>query len=135
MHTSSQEKRIARILILLICILLVGSIGLILFLHGKNHSATASLTADIWQNGTLVQSIPLDSVSEPYTITLTGEDGCTNVIEVRQGSIGIISADCPDKLCVKQGFIDSSLLPITCLPNRVVIQLRTNDGEEDINVY
>ena len=34
-----------------------------------------------------------------------------------------MSADCPDKLCVKQGFIDRPVLPIACLPNRLVIRL------------
>lgn len=81
--------------------------------------------ADIYQNGDLLESIALDEVVAPYTFTLTGDNDCTNEIQVRPGSIGIISADCPDKLCVHQGFIDSTLLPITCLPNRLVIQIRT----------
>lgn len=81
--------------------------------------------ADLYQNGVLLESIALDDVIAPYTFILTGDNGCTNEIQVRPGSIGIISADCPDKLCVHQGFIDSTLLPITCLPNRLVIQIRT----------
>lgn len=80
--------------------------------------------ADIFQNGILIQSIPLDDIQEIGTFTVTGENGCVNEIEVRPGSIAIISADCPDKLCVHQGFISDSRLPITCLPNRLVIQLR-----------
>lgn len=140
MNTLSKEKRIASILILLICIILIGSIlTLVLFYRDEHNTKDASIIADIYQNGELLQSIPLRSVSATYTITVTGDDGCTNIVEVRNGSIGIISADCPDKLCVNQGFISSSLLPITCLPNRVVIQLRTNNpangGNEDINVY
>ncbi len=136
MNTLSTEKKTAKILALLICLILLGSIlTLLLIYSNRNTSTNASLIADIYQNGTLLESIPLKDVEKTYTFTVTGEDGCTNIIEVRNGSIGIISADCPDKLCVKQGFIDSSLLPITCLPNRVVIQIRTNERNEDINVY
>lgn len=136
MNTLSTEKKTAKILALLICLILLGSIlTLLLIYSNRNTSTNASLIADIYQNGTLLESIPLNDVEKSYTFTITGEDGCTNIIEVRNGSIGIISADCPDKLCVKQGFIDSSLLPITCLPNRVVIQIRTNERNEDINVY
>lgn len=136
MNTLSTEKKTAKILALLICLILLGSIlTLLLIYSNRNTSTNASLIADIYQNGTLLESIPLNDVEKSYTFTVTGEDGCTNIIEVRNGSIGIISADCPDKLCVKQGFIDSSLLPITCLPNRVVIQIRTNKRNEDINVY
>lgn len=87
--------------------------------------------ADIYQNGTLLYSIPLDTVDAPYTITIVGENGCENEIEIRPGSIGVLSADCPDKLCVNQGFIHSTLLPITCLPNHLVIQLRTEDALQE----
>ena len=37
--------------------------------------------------------------------SVTGSDGGKNQVEVRPGSIGIVSADCPDKLCVRQGFL------------------------------
>ena len=87
--------------------------------------------ADIFQNGVLIQSIPLNEIREYQVFTITGENGCVNEIEVRPGSIGIISADCPDKLCVHQGFIHDSRLPITCLPNRLVIQLRPISSRED----
>lgn len=80
--------------------------------------------ADIYQNGELLASISLADVQENYTFTVTGDNGCRNQVEVRPGSIGIISADCPDKLCVHQGFISDSRLPVTCLPNRLVIRLR-----------
>ena len=81
-------------------------------------------TADIFQNGILIMSIPLAEETEARIFTIEGDNGCVNEIEVRPGSIGIISADCPDKLCVSQGFISDTRLPITCLPNRLVIQLR-----------
>ena len=100
------------------------------FLYSYNETApNASFTsdnmvADVYQNGKLLKSIPLSSVTENYTFVVTGENGAENEIAVASGSIGIISANCPDKLCVHQGFIHNSLLPITCLPNRLVIQIR-----------
>lgn len=90
-----------------------------------------SYIADIYQEGELLTSIPLAEVQEVYTFTITGTDGCQNRIEVRPGSIGIIFADCPDKLCVHQGFISDSRLPLTCLPNRLVIRLRAVSQQED----
>ena len=73
----------------------------------------------------------MEEVRETYRFMVTGEEGHVNEIEVRPGSIGIISADCPDKLCVRQGFISNSRLPVTCLPNRVVIRLRPPEGDEN----
>ncbi|MDE6168437.1 MAG: NusG domain II-containing protein [Acetatifactor sp.] len=90
-------------------------------------------TADIYQNGELIQSISLKDADQPYTFTVTGENGCYNIIEVRPGSIGIRDASCPDKLCVLQGFITDSRLPVTCLPNRLVIRLRPREEQSQSN--
>lgn len=83
-----------------------------------------SCVADIYLNGQLVESISLGQVQEPYTIELNGNYGYTNRIEVHPGKIGVIWADCPDKLCVRQGFLETPVIPIVCLPNRLVIRLR-----------
>ena len=116
--------------ILLITIILV--LALLCILWICTHSAKeASITAHIYQNGELLESIDLTKVTDNYTFTVTGDNDCYNEIEVRPGSIGILSASCPDKLCVHQGFIDSTLLPITCLPNRLVIQLSSEDNTSD----
>ena len=92
-------------------------------------------TAHIYQNGTLIMSIPLDQVTQPRQFTLYGENGCSNTLEVRPGSIGIVSADCPDKICVQQGFLHDSRLPVTCLPNRIVITLEPSgeDGDSQLD--
>lgn len=94
--------------------------------------AHTDMIADIYQNGERIQSIPLTAVTDTYSFTITGEHGAENTVEIHQGSIGIIAANCPDKLCVHQGFITDSRLPITCLPNRLVIQLRAKDMNSEI---
>lgn len=54
------------------------------------------------------------------------QDNHRNVVEIVGGQAHMQSADCPDKLCVKQGFIHSDLYTIVCLPNRVVVEVRTH---------
>ena len=128
MQQSTDRK--ARTLIILICaiaLISLASIGLFL----KRSPSGSRLTADIYQYGTVIQSIPLNEVQAPYTVTVTTKDGNSNVIEVRQGAIRILSADCPDQICVHQGFISSPTLPITCLPHRLVIQIREEDTTWD----
>ena len=83
-----------------------------------------ALYADIYQSGELLETIRLDTVTDEYTFEVPGEGGASNTVCVRPGSIAIISANCPDQICVHQGFISTSLLPITCLPNRLVIRVR-----------
>lgn len=48
--------------------------------------------------------------------------GKTNVCRIENGKVKMISADCPDKLCIKQKAIDASGGTIVCLPNKVVIE-------------
>jgi hypothetical protein len=98
------------------------AIGSLLWILVTSHN-TEAVIAEIYQDGVLIRTIPLNRVDTPYTFTVTGENGCTNEISVQPGKIGILSANCPDKICVHQGYIDSSLLPITCLPNRLVIRI------------
>jgi len=134
MKIYSEEQKRAVLFSVLLFIILFGCL-LWIVLRGNtifgnsivSSDKEAQIIADIYQDGRLLQSIPLHTVTEAYTFTITGDNGCENTIEVRPGSIGILSASCPDKLCVHQGFIDTSLLPITCLPNRLVIQVRMEE--------
>lgn len=125
----AKDRTVPAALLIGAALILLTVLSLLYILLPK--SPDAGLIADIYQSGELIASIPLDEVQETYRFTVTGDEGHVNEIEVRPGSIGIISADCPDKLCVRQGFISDSRLPVTCLPNRVVIRLRPQ--EEDKN--
>lgn len=120
----------ARIITLLLCILALVSIAWV-FLILMPSVKEQVLTADVYQNGSLIASIRLNEVEETYTFTVCSEDGGSNVVEVRQGAIRIVTADCPDLICVRQGFIKSTALPITCLPHRLVIQIREEDATWD----
>ena len=120
-----QPTSAKRAFIITVTLIILGCVSLTaVFLMTRNSQAEQDLTADIYQSGKLIQSIPLCQVDESYVFTLTDADGGTNTIEVRPGAIGIIEADCPDRICVNQGFITNSLTPITCLPHRLVIEIR-----------
>lgn len=120
MKNKTDYKKTAVIVSAVLLLLAASSLLYLLF----PHSESSGYTAEIYQEGELLFSIPLNEVTEIQTFTVKASDGGQNEIQIRPGSIGIVSADCPDKLCVHQGFISDSRLPITCLPNRLVIQLR-----------
>lgn len=108
--------------VILIAFLLVVSLASLFYLFFPKTGT--DYVADIYQNGVLIKTIRLNGIQETETFTIEGENNCINKVEVQPGRIAIISADCPDQICVHQGFISDSRLPITCLPNRLVIQLR-----------
>lgn len=90
---------------------------------GMNFSGTENRTAEIYQDGILLYTVDLDHVNESYEITVTGENGAYNIILAEPGQISMKEASCPDKLCVRMGKIHNASLPVTCLPNKVVIRI------------
>lgn len=124
MNASINDRKKA---VLLAAVLLVIAILCGIRIYAVSHSSTGNgqaLYADIYQSGELLETIRLDTVTDEYIFEVPGANGASNTVCVRPGSIAMISANCPDQICVHQGFISTSLLPITCLPNRLVIRVR-----------
>lgn len=55
----------------------------------------------------------------------------TNVCEIKDGKAHMISAECPDHLCMKQKAIDEKGGTIVCLPNKVVIESEKSVGSDN----
>lgn len=88
-------------------------------------------TAKIYQDGEIIREIALDTLTEPIEFEITDENGHENIVRAEQGRIRIISADCPDKVCVNQGWIENGVVPIVCLPNKVTIEITGADSDID----
>lgn len=72
-----------------------------------------------------------------YTLDLSKEkdrritvkyDGRENVIEIKDGRIRMLEADCPDHTCINTGWLED--VPIVCLPNKLAVEFadRETDG-------
>lgn len=81
---------------------------------------SAVALAAVSVNGQIVRTIPLDGRREDFR--LQGVGGF-NQIEVDGSRIRIVDADCPDRLCVHQGWISRVPQMLVCLPHRVVIRI------------
>lgn len=88
---------------------------------------TSNTIAKVYQDGKVVYSVDLSSVTEPYTYEVTGAHGERNLVFVEPGQISMKEASCPDQICVHTGTIDSGVLPITCLPNKVIVRIEGTD--------
>lgn len=116
-----------RIWIIIFSVAAILCLGVWLFISGVS---SPSKVVGIYQNGSLVEKIDLNSVTGQREITLSGEYG-DNVILVSNGHIEMKSADCPDKICVEHGELKSSASPIVCLPNKVVIKFESSTDDAD----
>lgn len=110
-----------------VLILAIG--GIITFFLMKN-SPTADPIAEIYQNGELIRTVPL---SEDCEFTVTCDEGF-NTVTVKNGSVMISQADCPDKVCVKTGAVSGGAVPIVCLPHRLEIRVVNGNSEIDAAV-
>ena len=119
----------AMILSLIIVAIIISSIICIIIRNQNRQPATVAL---VYQNSKLIKTISLDDVEEPYTIRIENGDGY-NILRVEKGRIRVEEASCPDKLCVNMGFRDNSLLPITCLPNHLVIKIQKDEDHKTLD--
>lgn len=103
--------------VLLLCGIVVLCVLASLLPHRK-----PGLNAGIYVDGVCVQRVNLDRVTEEQRYLVEGYGG-SNLVVVQPGRICVEAADCPDQICVMQGWLPDSGLPIVCLPHHLVIQL------------
>jgi hypothetical protein len=70
-----------------------------------------------------------------YSLSDDGEyviNGGTNLLVIENGKAYMKYADCPDGLCVQQGEKSRSGERIVCLPNRVMVEIVSDDTDGEI---
>ena len=86
------------------------------------------LEASISVNGKEVRVVAL--AGETRKLAIDGYQG-KSYVEISGGRVRMEDSACPDKLCVKSGWISRPGESIVCLPNRVVIEVRSGEGGPD----
>lgn len=119
-------NRSGKILLFLLLAAVVLSAGFILTKKEEPSAPVARITRD----GELLREIPLDEVKESYSFVVEDELG-SNTILVEPGRIRVSEADCPDQVCVNQGFISDGTVPVVCLPHKLMIEIVGGGSEFD----
>ena len=115
-----------KIILLLLASAVAASAALLLLQDRAISSPSARITRD----GVLLEEIDLEQVMEPYSLLLQDERG-SNTVLVEQGRIRISEADCPDQICVNQGYISDGTVPIVCLPHKLIVEIVGGGGVLD----
>ncbi len=105
---------------LLIGGLLILCAGLSLWLMLPGESAAY---AQVWSEGKLIYTLDLRADRVVTVITDRG----MNVITVRDGTIAVTEADCPDRCCMERGFCGGGP-SIICLPHELEIRFLGGQG-------
>ncbi len=119
-----NQKKNTYILLLAVCI-----IAVCIFVANKALAKTGDY-AEVSVDGETVYELPL---SENTELLITGTDGGTNKLIINNGVCYVTEADCPDKLCIKQGKISHNGESIICLPHKLVITIH-NSSDTSSNV-
>ena len=113
-------------LILLAVLVIVSSIAALMLRQ------TPTSYARIYLHGELAETVNLLEVTEPYSMIFQ-TNGNLNIVELEYGRVRILESNCPSGACVRQGWISGGLIPIVCLPHRLVITLEGDDTNADID--
>jgi len=105
------------ILIFGILIIVVFAIELI------NNKQKGNLQAEVYYKNDIILTIDLDSKNE-YTVN--GDLGQV-IIETDINKIRVKQENSPLHLCSKQGWVENANIPIVCLPNKIVIEIKSKE--------
>lgn len=81
--------------------------------------------AVIERNGERLYRVPLAVTRD---IEIKGDWG-SNTIRISPKGIEVSDADCPDKLCQKQGLVQRTGVPIVCLPHKLTVEIEGGGDE------
>lgn len=116
-------------------LLLIAAVTIVCMFLFWPFGETEPVQAVLYSGGLEIDRILLSDVNEPYTLTLGEHPQAT--VRVEKGRIRYLSADCPDGLCVKSGWLSRPGDTAACLPARTVIAIEgiRKKGGVDVQTY
>ncbi len=108
----------------LLILLITGVLAAVVYMTQWNTTsanASGKLIAVIKQDDTVISTIDLNNLQGSKTIQLNGVYHATIIAE--NGHIRFQDSDCPDKTCVKTGWLDHTGEIAVCMPNKIIISI------------
>ena len=119
-----KNKKLKNDILLILALLVLAGAAYGILRLTREPGNEAAVTVD----GQIVLTVPL---SREATLTVGEDLGFRNVVEVSGGRVRVADADCPDRLCVRQGWISRDGESIVCLPHRLIVTVRGGEAGLD----
>ena len=117
---SKQKKRNDIILIVaLLAVVIIASVAILLF---RSEGDIVTVSVDGHSYGKY-------SLNENITVKIKSNDGY-NILVIEDGQAYVESASCPDGICSSHRPVKHDGESIICLPNKVVIEIHSNNQNE-----
>jgi hypothetical protein len=116
------------VIFIAVLLLVSVSLGLFVFLSGEEGDCVV-VSVDKQEYGTY----PLSQDARVEIRTGEREQNL-NVLVIKDGEAYVESASCPDGICSSHRPISREGESIACLPNRVIINVRAQKGDDDFDI-
>lgn len=108
--------------IIVVSILLIVALGCYLYFNATNNKSVGYV--QVYREDSLIKSYRINQDGK-YEIKTEND---FNEIIIENGSVFMKDANCPDKLCIKQGTISKNGESIICLPHKLVVKISSEEG-------
>lgn len=102
-------------IILLTAVIILALFALAYVMLTRKTGKSVQISID----GELLETFELSEDREHQIITEKGK----NVIVIKNDTVDVIEADCPDKVCVNHVPVENAGETIICLPHKLVIEI------------
>ena len=106
-------------------VILIVSI-LVVSLFFLNSTRISNPVVAIQHNNKIIGEYPLNIDRKVYFNGSLGE----MEIEIRNNKVRMIKSNCPLHLCMKEGWVDKPSQPIICVPNKVVVYIKSSKSQD-----
>lgn len=117
----TDKKRRRNDYIVVIALILIPLLFLLAFNAGRNNSAADSISIEV--NNEPYGIYPLDVDKQIHI----HDEKIDNVVVIENGKVFVSEANCRDQVCVFHSPISKQGEQIVCLPNKVVIEVISNE--------
>lgn len=125
-------KKLDYVIIIFLTLVSLISSGIILYTSSRANYEQEYVEISV--KGELYKKISFNENTEE-TIDINTNIG-VNTIKISKGEVQFIKANCPDKVCIKDGVIKKPGQSLVCLPNRIVVEIKgIEESETDDTAY
>ena len=110
--------------IILLAVIVIVLLPIAILLLNTGKGATAVVKSD----GKVIDTL---SLYKNGTFTYKNNNGY-NIVEVTDGKVRVIEADCPNQDCVNKGYIKRNNESVICLPHKFEVTIKSKDNEYDV---
>ncbi|ANK60886.1 MULTISPECIES: NusG domain II-containing protein [Loigolactobacillus] len=118
-------------IIIIVFLIILSFTPLAIFSIHERNTAAANIpvkTAVVSHDGKQIYKLKLTNHRGTTTYTYRAANGDYNKIVFKNDKVAITDANCSDQICVKRGWISKSGQTIVCLPHKLLVEIKTNQG-------